>query len=76
MLDWIVPPLSETGRDQNPLRTENSASIDAVPYPMVTRTLHSALWTQTDSETSPTDIDNVIDKARGEVLFASMKDLI
>jgi hypothetical protein len=75
MLDWTIPPLSETGPDQNPLQTENSASTDAVPYSMVMRTLRSGIWTQTDSETSPTEIDNVIDKARGEVLFASMKDL-
>jgi hypothetical protein len=48
---------------------------DAIPYPMGTQILRSAIWTQTDSETPHSEINNVIVQAFGQIPFASVKEL-
>jgi hypothetical protein len=51
------------------------AVFGPMPCLTVTCTLHSAIWTQTDLETSHSEIDNAIIQALSKVLFASVKEL-
>jgi hypothetical protein len=46
-----------------------------MPYSTVTRTLRSAIWAQTDTETSHSEIDGAIVQALGQVPFAFVEKL-
>jgi hypothetical protein len=46
-----------------------------MPYSTVTRTLHSAIWTQNDLETPNSEIGGAIVQAFGKLAFASVKEL-
>jgi hypothetical protein len=49
--------------------------LDAMPYSTVTRTLHSAIWTQTDPKTPHSEVDDAIVQALGKLPFASVREL-
>jgi hypothetical protein len=73
----IVRFLHLKGLDATKIHCELEAVLgpDPMPYSKPTRTSRSAIWTQTDPETSHSEIDDTIVQALGKLPFASVKEL-